>query len=148
MLAKGAAVWLCGNGLSCGEPPAFLELNRILCIAIAAMPYYIGIDVGTTSARAAIIKVDTDKYAQVLDSAVTPITIWNESPDHFEQSSDNIWQAVISCVTQVMQKSKLAPSQIEGVGFDATCSLVVLDKQEQPLSVSPTKAGTPGDNDR
>jgi FGGY-family pentulose kinase len=34
-----------------------------------------------------------------------------------------------------MQKSQLSPNQIKGIGFDATCSLVVLDQQGEPQSV-------------
>lgn len=30
------------------------------------------------------------------------------------------------------------PHLIKGVGFDATCSLVAIDKSGEPLSVSPT----------
>ncbi|KAI8638897.1 hypothetical protein BD408DRAFT_422260 [Parasitella parasitica] len=34
-----------------------------------------------------------------------------------------------------MKQSKLQPEQIKGIGFDATCSLVVLDKQGNPQSI-------------
>lgn len=37
-----------------------------------------------------------------------------------------------------MQISNLSPENIKGIGFDATCSLVVLDKQGQPMSVDLT----------
>ena len=111
------------------------------------MSYYIGVDVGTTSARAAVVRADADKSVRIIDSSVTPIKIWNDIVDHFEQSSNDIWQAVVSCVNDVMKKCALKPSQITGVGFDATCSLVVLDKQDQPLSVSP-ESSKPRNDDR
>lgn len=44
-----------------------------------------------------------------------------------------------------MQRSKLQPHQIKGIGFDATCSLVVLDKQGNPQSVD--QASNFADND-
>lgn len=37
-----------------------------------------------------------------------------------------------------MQSAGIGPAAIKGIGFDATCSLVVLDKSAQPLSVSPS----------
>ena len=35
-------------------------------------------------------------------------------------------------------KSEVDPSQVAGIGFDATCSMVVLDTDCKPLSVCPT----------
>ena len=32
----------------------------------------------------------------------------------------------------------VSPEQIKGIGFDATCSLVVLDADFKPVTVSPT----------
>jgi len=37
-----------------------------------------------------------------------------------------------------VKSSQVAAEEIGGIGFDATCSLVVLDKDKQPVSVSPT----------
>lgn len=56
--------------------------------------YLIGIDVGTGSARAALVTAG----GKVLRSHVKEIKTWNPQPDHYEQSSDNIWNAVCDCV--------------------------------------------------
>jgi len=37
-----------------------------------------------------------------------------------------------------MVTERIDVSRVCGIGFDATCSLVVLDKQFMPVSVSPT----------
>ena len=37
-----------------------------------------------------------------------------------------------------MVTERIDVSKIKGIGFDATCSLVVLDGQFRPVSVSPT----------
>lgn len=57
--------------------------------------YVIGIDVGTGSARAALLSTTN---GQVLRTHVVNIQTWNPQPDHYEQSSDNIWSAVCQCV--------------------------------------------------
>lgn len=56
--------------------------------------FYVGIDVGTGSARAALV----NSSGHVIRSHVKEIKTWNPQPDHYEQSSDNIWKAVCECV--------------------------------------------------
>jgi D-ribulokinase len=97
---------------------------------------YIGVDVGTLSARAGVF----DSIGQLIASARRPIAIWREPGDIVEQSSDDIWGAVTSAVSEAVEASGLPPEAIRGMGFDATCSLVALDRNARPLSVSPTDA--------
>lgn len=96
------------------------------------MKCVIGVDVGTGSARAALVT----SLGQVLKSCVKPTQTWNPQPNHYEQSSENIWSAVCECVRTVA--AVVPKEQIKGIGFDATCSLVALDKGGQPLTVSTT----------
>ena len=97
---------------------------------------YIGVDVGTLSARAGVF----DSAGQLIASARRPIAIWREPGDIVEQSSDDIWRAVTSAVREAVEASGLPSEAVRGMGFDATCSLVALDRHARPLSVSPTDA--------
>lgn len=99
------------------------------------MEYYIGVDVGTTSVRAGLIQLN-DGAVRVIHTAVHKIQIWNDLPNHYEQSTDDIWSSLVLCVKDVMAASGIEPSEVKGLGFDATCSLVVLDKCSNPLSAS------------
>lgn len=56
--------------------------------------YFVGVDVGTGSARAALVNA----HGQVLQMHVKPIKTWNPIANHYEQSSDDIWRAVCECV--------------------------------------------------
>lgn len=60
--------------------------------------------------------------------------------DHriFEQSTSDIWQALATCCQTILRSSGVNPSQIKGVGYDATCSLAVTDRDGKPVSVSRT----------
>src|SRR6202011_4953339 len=58
-------------------------------------------------------------------------------------SSSEIWAAGADSVRAAMAEAALPPSAVEGIGFDATCSLVVLDAAAKPLTVS-----TSGDHQR
>lgn len=101
---------------------------------------YIGVDVGTTSARAAIF----DHKGTMLAKSATPITVFRPKADHYEHSSEEIWKSVCSSVQNVLKKSRANVANVRGVGFDATCSLVVLGQNDQPLTVSVT--GSPEQN--
>lgn len=98
------------------------------------MSAFIGVDVGTGSARAGVF----DAAGTLLGSAKRAIRIWQEDGGVVEQSSDDIWQAVVDSVREAMDKAGAAPDDIKGLGFDATCSLVVVDKGGKPLPVGPS----------
>src|ERR1700704_804138 len=93
---------------------------------------FIGIDVGTSSARAGIF----DEKGSLLATARHPITVWHEAGGVVEQSSSEIWAACAASVRTAMAEAALPASAIKGVGFDATCSLVVIDASGNPLTVS------------
>ncbi|MEQ2274542.1 hypothetical protein XENORESO_018876 [Xenotaenia resolanae] len=92
--------------------------------------YYVGVDVGTASVRAALVTRD----GLLKTTAEEPITIWKPQPEHYVQSSTEIWQKCCTVVKEVT--SGVQRSQVRGIGFDATCSLVVLDKNFQPVPVT------------
>ena len=95
---------------------------------------YLGVDVGTGSVRAGLF----DGAGGRLGIGVEPIEIFRPEADFVEQSSDDIWRAVGVAVRQAIAEAGLGPSDVAGIGFDATCSLVALDGEGRPVSVSPT----------
>uniref|UniRef100_A0A3Q1GVL3 FGGY carbohydrate kinase domain-containing protein n=1 Tax=Acanthochromis polyacanthus TaxID=80966 RepID=A0A3Q1GVL3_9TELE len=92
--------------------------------------FYVGVDVGTASVRAALVTRD----GQLRRTAEEPISIWEPQSDHYVQSSTEIWDKCCKVVKKVIHGVK--SSQVRGIGFDATCSLVVLDQSFQPVPVS------------
>ncbi|XP_034743181.1 FGGY carbohydrate kinase domain-containing protein isoform X2 [Etheostoma cragini] len=91
--------------------------------------YYVGVDVGTASVRAALVT----RAGLIKSTAVEPISIWEPQSDHYVQSSTEIWEKCCTVVKRVTQS--VERSQVRGIGFDATCSLVVLDQNFQPVPV-------------
>ncbi|GAA6222480.1 FGGY carbohydrate kinase domain-containing protein isoform X1 [Lates japonicus] len=91
---------------------------------------YVGVDVGTASVRAALVTRD----GLLRSTAEEPISIWEPQSDHYVQSSTEIWEKCCTVVKKVTQG--VERNQVRGVGFDATCSLVVLDQTFQPVPVS------------
>lgn len=103
-------------------------------------PVFLGVDVGTGSVRAGLF----DAEGQRLGMGVEPIALFRPAEDFVEQSSDDIWSATGRAVRAALAAAALPPERVQGVGFDATCSLVVLDAERRPLTVSPT--GSPAQN--
>lgn len=101
--------------------------------------HFIGVDVGTGSARAGVF----DARGVLLAAAKRPIRIWHEDGGIVEQSSNDIWQAVVEAVHEAVRAAHVDANTVKGLGFDATCSLVVLDRQGRPLPVGPS-----GDRER
>lgn len=106
---------------------------------------------GTGSARACLVdrkgKLIAEHSGQPLRSPITPgpqltpavPTKTHRSPtDHriFEQSTSDIWAALSTCSRTCLSASGIPASAVKGIGFDATCSLAVVDRQGKPVSIS------------
>lgn len=97
---------------------------------------FLGIDVGTGSVRAALF----DATGRRLGMGVHPIHLFRPEPDFVEQSSDDIWAACGEAVRAAIREAGLRPPiAVAGIGFDATCSLVAIDAESRPVTVSPTE---------
>src|ERR1700720_2345878 len=107
------------------------RLARILN-GIGMRQAFIGVDVGTSSARAGVF----DENGTLLATARHPITVWHEAGGVVEQSSSEIWAACVAAVRTAIVGAAIPPSAVKGLGFDATCSLVVLDGAANPLTIS------------
>ena len=98
------------------------------------MRYFIGIDVGTGSARAGVF----DEAGRLVGVAKKDLALWREAGDIVEQSSDDIWSAICYCTRRVVAEAGIDAGEVAGLGFDATCSLVVVDGDGAPLAVGPS----------
>lgn len=96
--------------------------------------FYAGVDVGTGSARAVVI----DNNGNILGLSERPITRTEMKENHITQSTTEIWEAICYCVKSAVAQSGVKNSQILGIGFDATCSLVAVNKDSnEPVAVGP-----------
>ena len=93
--------------------------------------FLIGVDVGTGSARAGVF----DAQGRMTASAAHPIAMHREGGSIAEQSGADIWAAVCRAVRAALAQAGTRPEEIAGIGFDATCSLVVLGPEGASLPV-------------
>ncbi len=94
--------------------------------------HLLAVDVGTGSARAGIF----DLSGRQLARCVVPISVHSPLPKHMEQDSEEIWAAVCAAVKAALAESGVEPHTVLAIGFDATCSLVVRDRNGKPLAIS------------
>ncbi len=97
------------------------------------MRFYLGIDVGTRSARAGVF----DAAGKLLASASREIQVFTPEVDFAMHSSQDIWRACAEATRAAVAQAGVSPGAIVGIGFDATCSLVVLGDGSSPVTVSP-----------
>ncbi|MBG9390546.1 FGGY-family carbohydrate kinase [Caenimonas aquaedulcis] len=100
-----------------------------------AAKYVIGVDVGTGSARAGIF----DAAGRMLASAKQDFALFHAPGAIVEQSSSEIWAAVCTAVKLSREEAGVGAGDVAGIGFDATCSLVVLGEGGEPLAVGPSE---------
>ena len=91
------------------------------------------VDVGSGSARAGLFSLD----GRLVGTHAASIRQWRPQAEFVEQSSSDIWAAVTVAVRAVIAAAG-SGVVVRGIGFDATCSLVAVDADGRPVSVSPT----------
>src|SRR5258707_682614 len=77
---------------------------------------FIGVDVGTSSARAGVF----DEKGTLLATARHSITGWHEAGSVVEQSSSETWAACAASVRAATAEAALPPSALTGIGGGAT----------------------------
>lgn len=96
------------------------------------MKHLLGIDVGSGSARCGVF----DGNAQLVGVGVQSIAQHRPAPEFVEQSSDDIWNAICAAVKLALAEAGIYGADVAALSYSATCSLVLLDKDHQPLALS------------
>ena len=91
---------------------------------------YMGIDLGTSGCRVGLF----DDRGRPLAFHDTPVAAIHPRPSWVEQDIDEWWRALVTSTHAVLEESKIEPTDIAGIGFDATsATLVALDRENRPL---------------
>ncbi|KAK4993180.1 hypothetical protein LTR50_000667 [Elasticomyces elasticus] len=107
--------------------------------------HYIGVDVGTGSARACIMNEKGD----IVGLASQNIGLWQPETGYYEQSTTDIWRCICSSIHRAMDQHNIDGSTVRGIGFDATCSLAVFSEDtDEPVSVTGPKFDNADGHDR
>ncbi len=93
---------------------------------------FVGIDVGSGSVRAGIF----DANGQRLAFAVRAIQQFHPRSLFVEQSSADIWAQTCAAMREAIAAAAIDPTRIAAIGVDATCSVVAVGVDGQPVSVA------------
>ncbi|MCP3771832.1 FGGY family carbohydrate kinase [Paenibacillus sp. MZ04-78.2] len=78
-------------------------------------PYIIPADIGTTSTKTLVI----DRSGRVLASHAVEYPLYTPKPDMAEQDPDEIFQAVLAAIREVVGKAAILPGQVLCVSFSS-----------------------------
>ena len=115
------------------------------------MTYAIGIDYGTQSARAELVRLSDgavvasaeDPYAYGVMEDQLPSGV-KLGPSWAVQDGRDYWDLAVALVRRLVNDSQVDPSSIIGLGIDATsCTMLALDADLEPLSALPEFADEP-----
>ncbi len=95
------------------------------------MEYMIGVDIGTTSTKSVLY----DMKGKVIAHANSGYQLYQDVPDMAEEDPEDIFDAVIEVLGQVIRKGKVQKGELKGVSFSSAMhSLILMDQDDQPLT--------------
>jgi len=94
------------------------------------LPYYLGIDVGTTGSKALLV----DERGRVVASHTTEYPLYTPRVGWTEQNPEDWWSATVKSIRAVLEKSGVKPEEVEGVGLTGQMhGLVMLDRERRVI---------------
>ncbi len=94
------------------------------------MTVLLGIDIGTSSAKAVLFNVDS---SQIIAVAGQEYPINHPAPDRAEQDPDDWWRATVSIVRQVTSEAKI--DSVAGISFSGQMhGVVMVDQALKPFA--------------
>ena len=96
--------------------------------------YLLGIDIGTSACKTAVF----DENGTVIASGTGDYQVYYPKPGWAEQNPEEWWAAVCKAVRETLEKGKIQPGEIVGVGIDGqSWSAIPMDKDGQVLCNTP-----------
>lgn len=96
--------------------------------------YLLGIDIGTSACKIAVF----DEEGQVKASASGAYQVYYPHAGWAEQNPDEWWQAVSLAIKAALEKGKIRPSEIAGIGIDGqSWSAIPIDREGNVLTNTP-----------
>jgi xylulokinase len=85
------------------------------------MSYLLGIDIGTTSTKAAVISQD-----RILGGAARPTTLRSPQAGHAEEDAEEWWSNACRIIPECLSRAGLSPRHVDAVGVSGMVPAVVL----------------------
>ena len=96
--------------------------------------YLLGIDIGTSACKIAVFNED----GNVIASGSGDYPVYYPKPGWAEQNPEEWWSAVCQAVKNTLEKGKVQPGEIAGIGIDGqSWSAIPVDKDGEVLTNTP-----------
>lgn len=99
--------------------------------------YYIGLDIGSSSVKVALVEIETGKSLGVIQAPEAEMSMLAIKNGWAEQKPEDWWQYVCQGILAIKKKHTISRTQIKGIGISYQMhGLVVVDKEGKPLRKS------------
>ncbi|XMO85407.1 FGGY family carbohydrate kinase [Algibacter sp. AS12] len=98
------------------------------------MSYHLGIDIGSSSIKAALVDSETGKSLGVVQEPKTEMSMQAVKNGWAEQDPNDWWLHICNAIKQLKKQFNITSTQIDGIGISYQMhGLVVVDKAGKPL---------------
>ena len=95
--------------------------------------YLLGVDVGTTSIKVAII----DKDANLLGISSSSYRLITPKPDYVQIDTEDMWEAYLKCMRLLFEGKGIDPGKIAGIGISSLCPGLAAFGEDGEILVDP-----------
>ncbi len=96
--------------------------------------YLLGIDIGTSSVKVAVVEIETQKCIASTQYPDEETAIVSLNPGWAEQSPLEWWKNTLQAIVKVIGSKKFNPKEIKAIGIGYQMhGLVIVDKNQEPL---------------
>tara|TARA_R110002051_G_scaffold318695_1_gene401394 strand:+ start:43705 stop:45192 length:1488 start_codon:yes stop_codon:yes gene_type:complete len=101
------------------------------------MNYYLGLDIGSSSIKAALVEVETGKSLGVVQEPKEEMGMFAQKNGWAEQKPNDWWLHICNAITKLKKEYNVSRTQIKGIGISYQMhGLVLVDKKGNPLRKS------------
>ena len=99
--------------------------------------YYLGLDIGSSSIKAALVEVETGKSLGVVQEPKEEMGMFAQKNGWAEQKPNDWWMHICNAITKLKKEYNISRTQIKGIGISYQMhGLVLVDKKGNPLRKS------------
>ncbi|MCL7765346.1 FGGY family carbohydrate kinase [Polaribacter sp. Z014] len=99
--------------------------------------YYVGLDIGSSSIKAALVEIATGKSLGVVQEPKEEMGMFAKKNGWAEQKPNDWWLHICNAITKLKKEYNISRTQIKGIGISYQMhGLVLVDKNGEPLRKS------------
>lgn len=99
--------------------------------------YYLGLDIGSSSIKAAIVEIATGKSIGVVQEPEQEMSMYAQKNGWAEQKPEDWWLHICKAIARLKKQHNIFRTQIKGIGISYQMhGLVIVDKEGNPLRKS------------